>query len=298
MFRPYVFPRADGAPKVRRTPTLGNMIRWRARAASDAVYGLGEGPVWDEPRQRLLWVDINAGTVHSGQWDGSRVTPRNSWYVDRTVGAVAVGPGGELLVAGHHDLWAVPVGGSPVRVTAVLPDGVASRLNDGGCDPDGRFLVGSLALDGRTGGEILARVEPDGTVTVLDRDLTLSNGLAWTTDGLLYSIDTTPGTVWVRGYPDGPRRQAFQVEGNPDGMCLDAEGNLWIAIYGGGQVRRYTPSGELIGVVEVPAPNVTCPAFIGEDLLISTAGDHLYAATVGVTGAPVPTWSGEPSGSA
>jgi sugar lactone lactonase YvrE len=191
-----------------------------------------------------------------------------------------------------------------------------SRLNDGACDPAGAFLVGSMALDDRTGGESLVRVERDGSLTVLDDDLTLSNGLAWSPDGgLLYSIDTVPGVVWVRPYAAGtgavgPRTAFLRFsDTSPDGMCVDAEGAAWIACWGAGEVRRFSPAGELIGVVEVAAPQVTSVAFAGpglDRLVITTASAYLspqrlarhpdsgrlFLADVGAVGrAPTP-WAG------
>lgn len=291
------------------------MTGWTATAASAGVFGLGEGPLWDAPRERLLWVDVNAGTVHEGRLDGDDVVPTGARHYDRTVGAVVCSAAGDLLVAGAQTLITAP--GSGPRI---VPAGARRRLNDGGCDPAGAFLVGTMALDGARGGDALVRVERDGTVTVLDDDLTLSNGLAWSPDGaLLYSIDSIPGVVWVRSYDaatgvTGPRREWLRItDGLPDGMCVDAEGHLWIAIWGTGQVRRYTPAGRLAGTIEVPAPHTTSVAFAGADLdllLITTAtaqlgadrlaaypqSGRLFRARVGVTGLPVTPWAGPTPG--
>lgn len=180
----------------------------------------------------------------------------------------------------------------------------------------GRFLVGSLALDDRERDEVLVRIESSGLVTTLDDDLTLSNGLAFSVTGdRFYSIDTTPGIVWVRDYDTGTgafgdRREFLTIsDGSPDGLCADADGNLWIAIWGGGQVRCFSPAGDQLATIEVAAPNVTSVAFIGTDLdilLITTAAEELTASQleqfpdsgrlftcrVGVRGLPVPYWSG------
>jgi sugar lactone lactonase YvrE len=173
---------------------------------------------------------------------------------------------------------------------------------------------------------VLWRREFDGSVTVLDDDLELSNGLAWSADGtLLYRVDTTPGIVWVRGYDPisgqvGDRDVHLRiVDGSPDGMCLDSDGNLWIAIWGGGQVRCFSPAGELVATVSVPARNTTSVAFIGPELdtlLITTAdsgdpggddpgGDdpgggepdsgRLFTAEVGARGQPVSPWQNRPT---
>jgi sugar lactone lactonase YvrE len=290
--------------------------RWRATVASQDVHGLAEGPVWDAPRQRVLWVDVTAGVVHEGRLDGNRVVRTGSRTVDRTVGAVVCSRAGDLLVAGEHALVVVNAAGEPLPGPAILPAGSGRRLNDGACDPAGAFLVGSLALDGRVGGEVLVRVERDGAVTVLDDDLTLSNGLAWSRDGrLLYSIDSVPGIVWIRSYDAwtgaaGPRRELLRVtDAVPDGMCLDEDGSLWIACWGAGEVRRYSPTGLLTGVVEVSAPHVSSVAFVGRPrgrLLITSAtqdltarqrtrypdSGRLFLADVGATGLADTAWAG------
>ena len=166
------------------------------------------------------------------------------------------------------------------------------------------------------GHETLVRIERDQTVTVLDDDLTLSNGLAWSADGtLLYSVDSVPGTVWIRSYDAvtgvaRPRREWLRVaDGIPDGICMDAEGHLWVAIWGAGQVRRYAPGGRLAGIVDVPAPHTSSVAFVGdglrpaahhygdrrsgaEQLAAFPDSGRLFLADVGVTGLPVTAWSG------
>jgi len=282
--------------------------RWRAVPVSADTYFLGEGPVWDAPRGRVLWVDIAAGAVHEGVFEGETMRHVGVRTVDRTVGAVVPGRRGELLVAGTESLWIVEPDGSVAAGPSILPADSGRRLNDGACDPAGTFLVGSLAFNLRDGGQVLVRVEPDRSITTLDDDLILSNGLGWSPDGKsLYSIDTVHRTVYVRDYPAlGPRRVWHAFEEAPDGLCVDVDGNLWIAFFGGGAVRRYAPTGELTGIVEVAAPNVTCPAFVGDRLLITTAtagmtpsqleeypdAGRLFVADVGVAGVPVAAWSG------
>lgn len=273
------------------------MKTFRAEAVSGESYELGEGPLWDAARQRLLWVDINAGNVHSGVWSHGEVVPRNRFEFPATVGAVVCSASGELLVAGERELWTVALDGTRTAGVQLIEDGRASRLNDGGCDPSGRFLVGSLALDGREKQESLVRVE-GSDFTIIDDDLTLSNGLAWSPDGRsMYSVDTTSGRVWIRDYESlGPRREFLHItEGSPDGLCVDVDGNLWIAIWGAGEVRCHTPEGKHVTTVEVAAPNTTSVAFIGpslDTLLITTAGGRLFACDLGISGLPVPAWSG------
>lgn len=291
------------------TPRIFN-----AQVASDEPYVLGEGPVWDAPRERILWVDISSHRVHAGRLRDGQVTDDEQIQFDEMVGAVVCSEAGDLLVAGERRLIGVDRSGRRTLGAQIIPDGPNSRLNDGATDPQGRFLVGSMSMDGRQATESLVRVDGD-EVTVIDSDITLSNGLTWSLDGsLMYSIDTTPGVVWVRSYgPNrelGERREFMRIaDGNPDGMCTDAAGNLWIAIWGRGHVRCFTPAGEHVATVIVPSPNTTSVCFVGErldQLLITGASEqltrtqrlrypaagHHFICDVEVAGAPVAAWNG------
>jgi sugar lactone lactonase YvrE len=288
------------------------MQTFHAAPATDETYQLAEGPVWDQARERVLWVDIDAGEVLTGELHEGRVRRTVRQAFGETVGAAVCSADGQLLVARRRDLLVVASG----RSVPVIPADKASRFNDGACDPAGRFVVGSMALDGRTKDDALYRLEHDGGVTVLDDDLTLSNGLAWSPDGArMYSIDTKPGTVWVRDYDpgsgsgSGTRTQLLGIsDGSPDGMCVDTDGNLWIAIWGAGEVRCYTPGGDQIAIVHVGPPHTSSVEFVGPDLdrlLITTAtselgpaqldefpdSGRLFTARVGARGLPSTPWS-------
>jgi sugar lactone lactonase YvrE len=283
--------------------------------ASERAYGLAEGPLWDAERERLLWVDINAGHVHSGSLRGDTITPGGQLSFDETVSAVACSVDGQLLVAGQRDLYRVARDSRREVLARIVPADQNSRLNDGACDPAGRFLVGSLPLDSREREECLYQVSRGGNVAIVDDDLTLSNGLAWSPDGsVLYSVDTTPGIVWARPYDvatgnGGDRAAVVRLgDASPDGLCVDTDGNLWVAIWGAGEVRCYTPAGERLATVTVPAPQTSSVAFVGsalDTLLITTARDqlssvqldefplsgHLFIAHVHATGVPTTPWS-------
>ncbi len=283
--------------------------------ASPDAYEVGEGPVWDAERQRVLWVDVNAGHAYAGSLDRDGVRPDERIELHESLGAIACSAAGDLVIAGRRRVYYQDRGGVRRPGVQVIPDDKPSRFNDAGCDPAGRFLVGTLSTNGTTGSDLLVRIEDD-VATTIDDDLTLSNGLAWSPDGrVMYSIDTRPGVVWSRSYgPDGvvgPRSEFLRITegGLPDGLCVDAAGNLWIAVWGAGQVRCYSPSGAWIATVDVAAPNTSSVAFIGRDLetlLITTAFEgmtteqrdrypdsgRLFAVDVGVLGLPVPPWSG------
>lgn len=284
-------------------------------AATQERFGLGEGPVWDVARRRLLWVDILAGAVMEGSVDGDLIEVTGRTEIGGMVGAVAPADDGGLIVAAQERLVRVRPDSTRVAGPFVVPPGTGRRLNDGAVDPGGCFLVGTLSLAEATGTETLVRIEGDGTLTQLDDDLTLSNGLAWSSDGRrLFSVDTLRGTVFVRTYDSatgtvGPRREWLHLDGElPDGIAMDAHDHLWIAVWGAGEVRRYAPDGTLVVRVPVPAPHTSCVAFAGEDLrtlVITTATDELsdeqrhvypdsgrvFTAHVDVPGLPMPAWS-------
>ena len=285
--------------------------------SSAGPFQLAEGPVWDAPRARLLWVDIHAGTVHEGTLEGAEVVPGRVLHrADGMVGAVAVTEDGTLLVAEQEVLATVRADGTREEIARIVPSGQDRRTNDGGTDPAGRFLIGTMSLGESTGKEVLARLEADGSLATLDDDLGLSNGLAWTGDGSrFFSTDTEQQTVFVRDYDAssgqvGERRTHLRLdEGHPDGCAMDAEDHLWVAVFGHGEVRRYAPDGTLVATVEVPAPHTSSVAFAGDDLrtLVITTGSvemsdeerrthplsgHLFTVRTDVPGRPVAPWRG------
>lgn len=280
------------------------MLTCDARPVLTGGFRLAEGPVWDAPRERLLWVDIDAGQVHEGRLRPGRVEVVRRHRLPGPAGAVACAADGRLLVAGRYGLTVLLPDGTRRSGARVLPYGTRARLNDGGCDPAGRFLVGSTALDGRVGEDLLVRLAGDGRPAVLDTDLTCSNGLAWSPDGrLMYSVDTGPGLVRVRGYDPadgrtGERRDFLAVgDGLPDGLCADRDGNVWLAVWGAGEVRCYSPAARHLATVRVPAAYPTSAAFAGPglDTLLITAGGPdggLFAARPGARGAALPAWNG------
>jgi sugar lactone lactonase YvrE len=289
-----------------------------ARLCTDpgAHLTLGEGPIWDPVRGTLLWVDIARGIVLEGDLVGGRVRTRSSRTYDVTVGAVTTTRDGGLLVAGARRVLLVDSQGEVTGTVPVIDPSVGSRLNDGGCDPAGRFLVGTLALDGRRGTERLYSIGADARPVLLLADLSLSNGVGFSPDGTrLYLVDSVPGVVHAFEYDTttgalGRRDTVWTSTGLvPDGLTIDTLGNIWVAFFGAGQVHCLSPEGDLLARVVVPAPNTTCPAFVGPDLaqlLVATAREQitseqleqwpdsggLFLADVGVHGLPAGAWSG------
>lgn len=289
------------------------------RPATSEAYFLAEGPLWDPVRERVLWVDILAGTVQRGILtdDGSIAVEEVLPFPD-TAGAVAVSAAGEMLVAGRHRLFRRGLDGTVIAGDRLLA-GDGRRFNDGQVDPAGRFLVGTMVKPGPSTEEQLLRIERDGTVTVIDDDLSLSNGLAWSSDGRrFFSVDTLTSRIFVRTYDPatgetGPRELFAAVDGFPDGfpdgIATDADDHLWVAVWGGGCVLRFSPDGALAGRIDVPAPHTTSVAFVGpalDTMVITTAREELSDADVarhtgsgrlftlraGVTGLPPRLWQG------
>lgn len=281
----------------------------RAEQVTAPLAEHGEGPVWDADAGVLRWVDMLAGDVLTLEPTGA-VTRR---HVGDVAAAFRPRAGGGMVVAVERGFVLVDADGrvGPVR-EAFADSGV--RMNDGGCDPAGRFFCGSMAHDAAPGRGSLYRFDPDGTVTHVLAGLTISNGIAWTPDGSrAYFADTGTGRVDVFDYDVtsaqlSGRRPVVTVDperGQPDGLALDAEGGIWVACWQGGAVHRYTVDGRLDAVVDLPARQVTACAFGGPErdrLFITTSRQDLvdperaagavFVADVGVRGAPVARFAG------
>ena len=237
---------------------------------------LSEGPTWDAANGHVTWVDLEAGRILSALWADDRLDDVTSVSVGEQVGCAFPIGDGRFLAALTRELAIVDATGTIQRSAALTPEG--TRFNDGKVDPAGRLVVGTLALDEHGWDHLLLRLEHDGSITTLDADLGLSNGLGWSPDGsVFYSIDTPRSTVYRRDYDAATGRVGHRevfidlVDAYPDGMTVDADGNLWIAIWGGHEVRCYDASGRRVAdaTVSVDAPHVSSAAFVGPDL------DHL-----------------------
>jgi sugar lactone lactonase YvrE len=253
---------------------------------------LSEGPVWSPAWDGLRWVDLEAGDVLRLGDDGAV----ERWHVGTRAAAIRPRRGGGMVVALERGFGLAGDWGSPVQERPEIWTDERIRFNDGACDPDGRFWCGTMRYDCSPGEGALFRLDPDGSVTKAIDGLGLSNGLAWTADGALaYYADTLTGRVDRFDYDAGElheRREFVRVPddlGAPDGLTIDAEGGVWVAIYGGGVVHRYDPDGSLQAVVEVEDRETTSAAFGGADLdeLFITAKGGLYHVTPGVLGLPV-----------
>jgi sugar lactone lactonase YvrE len=281
----------------------------RAQQVTAPLVHHGEGPVWSRRWGGLRWVDMLAGDVMSLRDDGE-VERR---HVSDVVAVLRPRSSGGAVLGIERGFALEDADGTITRLGELWED-AGVRMNEGACDPDGRFYCGSMATDRRAGGGSVYRLDPGGEVSVVLPEVTISNGLAWSPDGALaYYVDTETYRVDLLDYDpvDGlsgrrPFVEVTPAHGRPDGLTVDAEGGVWVALNGGGAVHRYDPSGVLDEVVEVPARKVTACTFGGgslESLFITTSREHLAAgedplagslfqADTGVTGLPVHEFAG------
>jgi sugar lactone lactonase YvrE len=259
-----------------------------AERITDRIVGHGEGPCWSPTWGGLRFVDLNEGDIVT--LDASGATSRRH-YGD-VVAITRPRVGGGAVVAVERGIVLEAPDGELTALPELWGPRVRMRMNEGGCDPDGRFYAGSMAYDqadgAGTGRAAVFRLDADGTTSVVLDEVTISNGLGWSPDGTLaYYNDTPTGRTDVFDYTrDGGltnRRPFAQVNdesgrNNPDGLTVDAEGGVWTALFGGSAVRRYAPDGTLDAVVEVGARQVTACTFGGEDyseLFITTSREGL-----------------------
>src|SRR5437762_1319224 len=218
----------------------------------DAKTELGEGQIWDSRRSCLFFVDILRGRVHRFDPSGSAL---HTIQIDQPVGAVALSEGEDLMLAARDGFARLTLAtGRMQMIAAVEADRPDQRMNDGACDPAGRFWAGTMALDERPDAGALYRLDPDGPVERMLRPVTISNGLDWSHDGRrMYFIDSARQAVDVFDFDVGAgsianRRTAICIPaemGVPDGLALDADEYIWVALWGGGAVHRYAPDGAL-----------------------------------------------------
>jgi sugar lactone lactonase YvrE len=278
----------------------------RPERVTDAVAYHGEGPVWSERWGGLRWVDMLAGDVLTLRADGS-VRRR---HVAKVIAAIRPRRGGGAVLGIERGFALEDADGSLTELGELWTD-TNLRMNEGASDPDGRFYCGSMAYDKRPEAGALYRLDANGSPHVVLENVTVSNGLDWSPDGsLAYYNDTDTHRTDVLDYDTDSgltRRRAFaEIPGRPDGLTVDAEGGVWVAVSDGGQVRRYTAEGALDAVIELPVTKVTACAFGGpglEQLFITTSREglaasaepqagSLFRAVPGVRGFPVREFAG------
>lgn len=237
---------------------------------------LGEGPRWFGGR--LTWVDVTGGRIH-------RLDPVSGDVQTDVIGravslVVPRARGGELRAIDATVVLHDPDGTG--RVLAVLDSDDDMRCNDGACGPDGSLFIGTMRRDGSGRDGRLFRVESDGSVEVLLRGLAVSNGIGFDATGeRAYFIDSMDRRIDILHLAKGSREPFIEIDhptALPDGLAVDAEGEVWVALFAGGQVRRYRTNGALDAVFELPATQVTSCTFGGDalrDLYVTTAQEDL-----------------------
>jgi L-arabinonolactonase len=257
---------------------------------------LSEGPQWDDQTNTLYWVDALEGRVWRSRHEGSLPTVTENWTAPEfctpstRVSSLALGGSGAqgTLVAALEEGVGTFAWDQPATLLAPLPfDGTKVCFNDGKAGPDGAFWVGAKDRAHQNGLGPLVRVWADGTTQTLAEGLTISNGLDWTPDGRwFYLADSVPRVIWKYRWDEASGRitdrvlfaDGTEAPGVPDGLCVDAEGCVWSARWGGSQLVRLSPDGEVLNRVAFPVSRVSSCTFGGphlDTLFVTTAKEDL-----------------------
>jgi sugar lactone lactonase YvrE len=252
--------------------TVPNRIEGAWQVAVPAQAALGERPVWDERSGSLAWVDIDAGVLH-------RYTPGSGdteVKVAGSAGFVALREHGGVAIGTESGILLADATGAETE-DLIVPPGMTSEhfFNDGAVDPAGRLFAGTSTPGPAPGASTLYRLDPDRSVHVVFTDVTESNGIAWSVDGRrMYYVDSGGQDLMAFDYDPadasvGNGRVLVHVDpddGVPDGLVVDSDDNLWLALWAGSCVRCYRPDGTLLREYGLPTRDTTCPGFGGADL--------------------------------
>lgn len=255
-------------------------------AATNIVSGFGESPFWDTPGGAVVWVDIESQEVRRLEPESGRY---QHWPMGQYIGAAVPRAGGGMVVALGAGFGRLNPADGSVTVFAPIDVGTARvQLNDCQCDSAGRLWGGTQGDASHAA--CLYRLDPDHSLKVMLSGVTVSNGIGWSADERhMYYVDSHEGRVDQFDYDLSSgeianRRPLVVVpreDGVPDGLCVDAQGMIWVALFGGAAIHRYTPAGDLDRKLAVPAPHVTSCTFGGDDqstLYITTARTPLTLA--------------------
>lgn len=247
----------------------------------DAKCTLAEGIQWREDQQRLWWTDIHGCVLWSCDADGSEIS---RWDTPERLGSFVFDPDGHLLCAFESGLFKWDLNRDRLqRITDFEPTHPTSRLNDGRCDRQGRFVAGGVDENGLKASSSVIRHSPERTENLLQGN-GCANSICFSPDGAwMYFADTPTRQIMRYPYGDelGQPTTFFADErlaGMPDGSCIDADGAVWNARFNGSAVQQILPNGKMGAHVSIAAPQVTCACFGGPDpgsLYITTARENM-----------------------
>jgi len=264
----------------------------------------GEGPMWHPMEQRLYWGDIPTGRMFRYEPATGR---HEQFYQGDVVGGFTVQADGALLLFMERGAVRIWKDGALTTIIHEIPDERETRFNDVFTDTEGRVFCGTMSTRERLGR--LYRLDTDGSIHLLLEGIGVSNGMGFTPDRKrLYYTDSSKREIYVFDY-DAPtgvisNQRLFvrtpEGEGIPDGMTVDAEGYVWSARWDGGHVFRFSPEGQEVMRVAIPAKKVSCVTFGGPDytdMYVTTAGGNakdtdgegagaLYRVNLGIRGVP------------
>ena len=246
---------------------------------------LGESPLWHAERKCCFWVDIENGVLYEYNW--VQRTTRH-WKFNYRLTLIVQGKGDQLILALDAKIARFDLETEKVEWLTDIETGSETRCNDGACDTLGRLWVGTMHLEHKKEAGALYRIDADLKVHKKINKSTISNGIVWSLDNKwLYYIDTPTQAVQSFIFEEKTGNSMFEKKvisipdemGSPDGMAIDEEGMLWIAHWGGFGVCRWNPhNGELMDKIEVPVPQVSSCAFVGDSLdylMITTARENM-----------------------
>ncbi len=266
------------------------MEEFVAKACTTDLFELGECCRWDNVLNELIWVDVTTGRLFRARADGELIDIVRTYEVGGTLTSLAPleNRSDGWIVARNQSISLLNESGE-LRELASPEASHASevRMNDGAADPWGRFWVGSMANDAGEGRGSLYRFhESSGTETMLE-NVTISNGLGWSPDHrTMYYVDSGPGTFYafdVDAHGEISNQRLFlqfdvATEGTPDGLCVDEEGAIWVAMWGGYEVRRFSPDAVQLARVKVSTAQPSCCSIGGANgttLYITTAREDM-----------------------
>jgi len=252
------------------------------RAISEVISDLGEGPIWSANTNSVTWTDITQNTFHTADIDTGRTM---SFGVPSMVGAIAHSKDGSYIAATQKGFARIDIDGKYSPLHSFLPDDM--RMNDGKVDPSGRFWAGSMALSLEKGRGSLYVLEKDNSYRSILDDITLSNGMGWSPDAqYFYYIDSVPGVLkrfdydLYTGHVSNPKDLITfdPSSGIPDGMSMSSDGKIVIALWDGGRIEIYEPSGEKVSEITLGVSRPTSCTFAGPNrdiLIVSTASQGI-----------------------